>query len=275
MRLGKGTKKALCGEFLLVIAVLASACAGVSQADYDAVKQQLAAKEQEAATAKQQLQSAQAAGQQEVTTVRAQVAAKEKEVADLQKSLGQLQGEKPVIWTKVLPTPTPRPTATPRPPGFVAPPAAVPPPELVNEVVPFTFYIEHLTGHQVTSIAQYPGCVPNSQFRRGAHLVWRFEVFDTSTGKRLTGLDKDVTIKVVLPNGEEKLSRYSKRGGIGPWMWVATYTIPTNYPLGTFDYKIVVTKGSRTGVFDQNKVALIRPATATAAGTDSRIQIVE
>jgi hypothetical protein len=157
----------------------------------------------------------------------------------------------------------------------VAPPAPVPPPELVNQVVPFTFYVEHLTGHQVTTVAQFPGCVPNSQFRRGTHLVWRFEVFDTSTGKRVTGLDKDATIKVVLPNGEEKLARYSKRGGTGPWMWAAAWDIPFDYPLGTFDYQIVATKGGRTGTFDQDNVALVRAATATAAGIDSRVQIVE
>jgi hypothetical protein len=247
---------------------------GVAQKDYDTVKQQLATKEQEVAKAQQDLQTAQAAGQG-TAALQQQLAVKEKEIVDLKTSLGQAQERNPLIWTKLLPTPAPRATATPVPPGYVAPPAATPPPELVNEVVPFTFYVETLTGHQVTTVAQYPSCVPNSQFRRGAHIVWRFEVFDTSTGKRITGLDTDATVKLVLPNGEEKVSRYSKRGGIGPWMWSAAWDVPMDYTLGTLDYQIVVTKGGRTGTFDQDKIALVRAATATAAGTDSRLQIVE
>jgi hypothetical protein len=266
----------LVGLVGLALALLTACGGGVSQKDYDSVKQQLTTKEQEVAKLQQELQARGTGGGTgpAAEALRQQLTAKEKEIADLQKSLGQLQGAKPLIWTQLLPTPAPRPPATPVPPGYVAPPAPVPPPELVNEVVPFTFYVEHLTGHQVTTVAQFPGCVPNSQFRRGTHLVWRFEVFDTSTGKRVTGLDT-ATIKVVLPNGEEKLARYSKRGGTGPWMWAAAWDIPFDYPLGTFDYQIVVTKGGRTGTFDQDNVALVRAATATAAGIDSRVQIVE
>ncbi|MBI3953718.1 MAG: hypothetical protein HY330_04320, partial [Chloroflexi bacterium] len=94
---------------------------------------------------------------------------------------------------------------------------------------------------------------------------------DTSTGKRVTGLDKDAVVKVVLPHGEEKIAGYSKRGGTGPWMWVAAWEVPKTYPLGTFDYQIVVTKGGRTGTFDQDKVALVNKD----RGIDSRVQIVE
>jgi hypothetical protein len=254
----------------LAVALIAACGGGVSQEDYDAVQQQLATKEQEAATAKQQLAAAQA-GSAQATALQQQIAAKDKEIADLNTSLAAAQERNPLIWTKLLPTPAPRATATPAPPGYVAPTAVPPPAELVNEVVPFTFYVETLTGHQVTTVAGYPLCVPNSQFRQGEHLVWRFEVFDTSTGKRLTGLDTDVTIKVVLPNGEEKISRYSKRGGTGPWMWSSAFTIPLDYPLGTFDYQIVVTKGGRTGTFDQDNVALVNKD----RGIDSRLQIVK
>ncbi|MBI2165197.1 MAG: hypothetical protein HYU29_02185 [Chloroflexi bacterium] len=265
--------------FLGLALALGVACGGgVSQKDYDAVKQQVATKEQELAKAQQDLQTAKTGaggGQQQITALQQQIAAKDKELADLKLSQTQAQQKKPLIWTETLPTPAPRPTATPRPPGFVAPTAVPPPAELVNEVVPFTFYVEQLTGHQTSSVVQFPSCVPNSQFRRGAHIVWRFEVFDTSTGKRVTGLDKDATVKLVLPNGEQKVAGYSKRGGIGPWMWAAAWDVPPDYPLGTLDYQIVVTKGGRTGTFDQDNVALVRAATATAAGIDSRVQIVE
>lgn len=242
---------------------LAACSSGVSQKDYDAVKQQLA-------TAQQQAQSAQAGGQQ-VTALQQQLAAKDKEIADLKKGQGTTQGKTPLIWTEAKPLPPLAPTATPRPPGFVAPTPVPPPASLVNEVLPFTFYIEHLTGHQTSEVVQFPSCVPNSQFRRGAHLVWRFEVFDTSTGKRLTSLDTP-TVKVVLPNGQEIAARFAQRGGTGPWTWVAAWDVPSTYPLGTLDYQIVVkSKDGRTGTFDQDPVALV----LKDRGIDSRIQIVE
>jgi hypothetical protein len=128
-----------------------------------------------------------------------------------------------------------------------------------------------VTGHQTTNVIQFPGCVPNSQFKRGAHLVWRFEVFDTSTAKRVTSVDQP-TIKVVLPHGEAITARFARRGGTGPWTWVAAWDIPFDYPLGALDYQIVVNaKDGRTGTFDQDKVAIVN----TTSGTDSRVRILE
>ncbi|MBI2855524.1 MAG: hypothetical protein HYX93_01600, partial [Chloroflexi bacterium] len=207
----------LTGLIGLAVALIAACGGGVAQEDYDAVNQQLTAKEQEVTSLQQQLQAAQAAGQG-TAALQQQLDAKEAELA-------ALQGKTSLIWTEVRPTATPRPPATPVPPGYVAPTPVPPDAAWVNEVLPFTFYVETLTGHQVTDIAQFPSCVPNSQFQRGAHLVVRFEVVDTSTGKRLTNQDSpSPTIKLVLPNGEEKAARYSKRGGTGPWMWAAAWT---------------------------------------------------
>ena len=277
------------GVFLAVLSmILVLGCSsGVAQKDYDAVKAQLTAAQQQATTAQQQLTTKEqdlAKAQQELAargtgggTGPAAVALQQeltKAKADLQAALAagqQAKQKNPVIWTETKPLPAPAPTATPVPPGFTPAPAATPPAELVNEVIPFTFYIETLTGHQTSTIVQSPSCVPNSQFRRGAHLVWRFEVVDTATGKRLTSLDKDVTIKLVLPNKEEKIARYSKRAGTGPWMWSFAWDVPLDYTLGTLDYQIVATKGARTGTFDQDTLGLVNKD----RGIDSRLQIVE
>ncbi len=274
----------------IALAVLSACAGGVAQEDYDAAKQQattlqqqLTAKEQEVATAKQQLsakegevttirqqlEAARAAGGQ-VTTLQQQLTAKEKEVADL-KAITVL------TWAKAVGTPTPRPTATPAPPGFTPVPAATVPPEVANEVIPFAFYVETILSS--TAAAQYgnagfPSCTPSTIFKRGTKMVWRFEVIDTSTGKRVTDLDKP-TIRVKLPHGEELTTRYGKRGGTGPWTWVAAWDIPLDYPLGAFDYNINVTSQGRSGTFDQDNVALVRAATATAVGIDSRVQIVQ
>ena len=265
-----------------VAAALAVACSGgVSQADHDALKTQVAQEQAKVSTLQQQasakvaeaaqLQQQVAAKEGDVKKAEAQLAAKQKEIEDLNKSMGALQGVTPLVYTKVQPTPTPRPTPTPPPAGYV-PPTAVPPDDAtVNTIFPFTFYVETLTGHQVSELVQYPSCVPNTQFKRGTHLVWRFEVFDTSTGKRVTNLDSP-TMKVVLPDGKEVTARFSKRGGSGPWTWAAGWDVPKDYPLGAFDYQIVVkTKDGRTATFDQDAVALVNKT----IGIDSRVQILD
>lgn len=267
---------------IAIVAALAVACSGgISQTEYDSVKAQLTQEQQKVTTLQQQASSKVAEAsqlQQQVTAkdadvkkVEAQLAAKQKEIEDLNKSAGALAGVKPLVYTKVQPTPTPRATPTPPPAGYV-PPTPVPPDDVtVNTTFPFTFYIETLTGHQVSELAQYPSCVPNTQFRRGTHLVWRFEVFDTSTSKRITSLDNP-DIKVLLPDGKQVTGRFSKRGGSGPWTWAAGWDVPRDYPLGALDYQIVVkTKDGRTGTFDQDNVAIVNKT----SGTDSRVQILD
>ncbi len=265
---------------------LAVACqTGVAQTEYDAVKAKAEDQEKKVAALQSQL-SAQigeltqlkqqlTAKDADVAKVQAQVTAKEQEIATLNANMGKLAGVVPVIYTKIGPTPGPRPTPTPAPAGYVPPTPVPPDPAWVNEVLPFTFYVETNTGHQTSELIQNPSCVVSSQFRRGTHLVWRFEVVDASTGKRVTSLDTP-TIKVVLPTGQELTARYSKRGGTGPWMWAAAWDVPRDYPLGALDYQITVKdKNGKTGMFDQDTLAIAKPATATAGAVDSRVMIVE
>jgi cell division protein FtsB len=267
--------------FAAMAGALVACSGGISQAEYDSVKEQLTSEQQKSASLQQQI-SAKIA---EATQLEQQIAAKEGDVEaaeeelasmrldieDLNASMGELAGVTPLIYSKIEATPAPRPAPTPPPAGYV-PPTPVPPDSVtVDSVFPFTFYIEHLTGHQTTEVKQYPACVPNSQFQRGAHLVWRFEVFDTSNGKRLTSLDEP-EINVVLPDGHEIAARFARRAGTGPWTWVAAWTIPVDYPLGALDYQILVdAKDGRSGFFDQDTVAVVNEE----RGTDSRIQVVE
>ena len=253
MKFSQGIKRLGSLTVLGMTLALVTACSGISQADLDAAKQQLAAK------------------QQEVTAVQQKLTTKEKEFEDLKKSAGKLEGVTPLVYTKVGPTPTPPAAPTPRPPGFVAPTPVPPDAATVNAVFPFTFFVETLTGHQVSEKIQYPSCVINAQFRRGTHLVWRFEVFDTSTAKRLTSLDTP-SVKLVLAHGQELTARFARKGGTGPWTWVAAWDVPANYPLGALGYQIVVkSKDGRTGTFDPNTVALVNKD----RGIDQRLQIVE
>ncbi|MBI2165053.1 MAG: hypothetical protein HYU29_01455 [Chloroflexi bacterium] len=258
------------------LVALAACGGGVSQEEYNKAKEQLASEQQKATVLQQQLSSK----IQESSTLQQQVAAKDKEVADLKAKPAAATGVRTLIGAQQIPTPTPRPTATPLPPGVPTPtaaPAVRVPPEIANEVLPFVFYVETLatTSVGIDGWSSTVACVPNTVFKRGMKLVWRFEVFDTSVGKRVTDLE-GATVKIRLSHGEDVTARYSRRGGVGPWTWAAGWNIPLDYPLGAFAYKIsVTTKDGRTGTFDPDKVALVRAATATAAGIDSRVQIID
>lgn len=268
------------GIALLGLSLLACS-GGVSQADYDAARSQVTQEQQKVTALQQQLseklreisdlQAKAAVSAGDTTKLQAEIATRQAEADDLRQKLGDLADVTVLIGARPMPTPTPRPTPTPLPAGVSPPPPAQPDASVVDEVIPFTFYVETLATGSVSKygFASFPSCVPNSIFQRGTKLVWRFEAFDTSTGKRVTSLDQDTTVKVLLPHGEELTARYSKRGGTGPWMWAAAWDIPPDYPLGPFDYKLQVTKGGRTGTFAQ-------PALVNAdRGIDSRVQVID
>jgi hypothetical protein len=258
------------------LALLVGCAQGVPQSEYDAVQAQLAEQQQQAQTYQQQASDRVqevTAKEQEVEALQEEVAAKEQEVADLQAKLGEMADVTVLIGARPMPTPAPRPTPTPLPAGATPPPPAAPPTELVDEVLPFVFYVETLATGSISKygLASFPSCVPNSIFKRGSKLVWRFEVFDVSTGKRVTSAS-GATVKVVLPHGEELTARFSQRAGgrvpDAPWMWAVGWDIPPDYPLGALDYAITVTaEDGRTGTFKQP--ALI------SEEADSRVQIVE
>jgi hypothetical protein len=89
-----------------------------------------------------------------------------------------------------------------------------------------------------------PFCVLNNQFKRQEKVVWRVRVLDES-GKALDekGL-KSVLIE--LPDGQKLEARYGPHPppSLGPaadHFWHAVWIIPTNYPSGTFAYKVIAT----------------------------------
>ena len=145
-------------------------------------------------------------------------------------------------------------------------------PASYDEPVAFAFYVETLATTTVSrfGFASSVACTPNSVFKRGMKVVWRFEVFDASTGKRVTDMD-GATARVRLPHGEEVTARFSQRAGgrvpDAPWMWSAAWDIPLDYALGGLDYTITVTtRDGRTGTF--KTPALVSPE------TDSRVKII-
>ena len=88
-----------------------------------------------------------------------------------------------------------------------------------------------------------PFCVLDNQFRHLEKVVFRFRVLDQN-GK---ALDKDGlrSLVVELPDGQKLDAQYGPHpGGNNPptdFFWTAVWTIPANYPNGTFVYKATAT----------------------------------
>ncbi len=229
----------------LALAIGVACGGGVSDADYKKVQQQL----QDQVTANQKLQAQVASGSPSA-------------------------GGGLISAVKVTP-PTPAPTPTPGgPTPTPAPPRATPGPAYY-QAVPFAVYVDTLatTTASKYNVASNIACTPSGVFARGQRIVFRFEVTDTATGKRIT--DKDgAQLKIVLPNGDESLASFSQRGGgkvpDAPFTWAATWDIPLDFTLGSVDYKIVITpKGGAAYTWKP-------PALASAAlGLDTRPKVVQ
>lgn len=159
-------------------------------------------------------------------------------------------------------------------PAVPPPPARTTPAFYYEPVGPFFFYVETLTsaGPGKYGVISTVPCVQSGVFKRGMRLVFRYEILDTSTGKRVT--DKDgATTRVRLQHGEELVARWAVRGSVNAlpdsaWMWDVAWDIPPDYPVGSLDYTITVnTKDGRTGTF-------IPPIQKTAT-SDTRVRIVD
>jgi hypothetical protein len=91
-----------------------------------------------------------------------------------------------------------------------------------------------------------PVCVLSSQFIRQERVAWRIRVQD-QTGKELD--DKGLTSVIVeLSDGQKFPAHF---GGHPPkeptaYLWSAGWTIPDDYPTGTFNYKVVATAADGT-----------------------------
>jgi hypothetical protein len=168
---------------------------------------------------------------------------------------------------KVPPPPPPAPSGAPPAPRTT-------PASYYEPVGPFFFYVETLTSANTTKygIAATTPCVQSGVFKRGMRIVFRFEVLDTSTGKRVTDRD-GATVKLRLPHGEEIPARWAIRGAAAAlpdsaWMWDAAWDIPPDYPVGALDYSLLVTAADgRTATF-------IPPMQKTPT-SDTRVRIVD
>ncbi|HZU90865.1 MAG TPA: hypothetical protein VE993_16565 [Stellaceae bacterium] len=87
-----------------------------------------------------------------------------------------------------------------------------------------------------------PVCVLNSRFMRKEQVVWRIRVLDAS-GKQLD--DKDLkSVVVELSDGQKFPAHFGghpSKAHPTDHKWSATWTIPADYPTGSFNYKVIAT----------------------------------
>lgn len=268
--LSKISKETLRTVGLLAISLLLAACGFVSQGDYDAAKEALAAQDQKVGALQQQLSTK----EKELAEARQKAAAPETKAATSTDVI-------PLVGAKQVPPPAPRPTPTPLPPGATPPPpppAAVPPASF-SDVAGLYIYADTVTSgpgespfnYDAASLNAKASCVQTSVFRRGMRIVWRYEVVDVASGKRLT--DKEIeSAGVRLPDGAVRSGRFGRHGAseTSPWFWTSNFDIPLNYPLGTLDWVIEVkSKDGKTGSFRPWVVSI------PERGVESRLQIVD
>jgi hypothetical protein len=232
---GKGLALALLGGALAVLT--ACTAAGVPKADYDAVMQQITAKDADLAAAQQKL-------------------------ADLQKASAATADVTPIYSVRKVPP------AEARPPVSLTAPIAVPaglPPTYSQPVGPYTMYMETIASAEPSryGLLAALGCVQENVFKRGMKMVFRMELYDMATGKRVTPADQPI-VKVKLSNNQEAAFDFNRRGGPSgppdaPWMWVTTWNIPTDFPVGAVDYTVSLT--TKDGKTTDIKPPVLLPAT--------------
>ena len=155
-------------------------------------------------------------------------------------------GSTPVLSVRQVPPGPPTPAIA----AMAATPIAQKPPlpAMFNQPVgQYTLYAETIASaapSQYGLIAS-PGCTIDSVFKRGMRMVWRFQIFDTSTGKMVSDRD-GATAKIQLPQVGDVNAFFAPRGPTppppdAPWTWAAVWNVPPDYPLGAMPYAIALT----------------------------------
>jgi len=96
-----------------------------------------------------------------------------------------------------------------------------------------------------TGLLAIPGCVVDSVFKRGMRVIFRYELYDMASGKRVTDRD-GATTKVQLAANQTVDGYFAPRGTPppppdAPWTWAGVWNIPTDFPLGNVVPSVLVT----------------------------------
>jgi hypothetical protein len=91
-----------------------------------------------------------------------------------------------------------------------------------------------------------PVCVLNNRFMRKEEVAWRIRVQD-ATGRQLD--DKGLkSVVVELSDGQKFRAHFGGHPPNAPTdhLWSAAWTIPADYPTGSFNYKVIAAASDGT-----------------------------
>jgi hypothetical protein len=116
---------------------------------------------------------------------------------------------------------------------------------------PYTMYMETIASAAPSTdgLLAIPGCTVDSVFKRGMRVVFRYSIYETSSGKTVTDRDGSTT-KVQVANGQTTDGFFAARGAPptppdAPWTWAAVWNVPTSFPLGSVDAQVTLANGGK------------------------------
>lgn len=118
------------------------------------------------------------------------------------------------------------------------------PPRYADSVGSYVMAIETIASAEpsTSGLLASPGCTESSVFKRGMWVIFRFQIYDLSTGKVITDRD-GADAQVMLTQGGDVQAYFAPRGEgdpgpDSPWTWVAVWNVPPDFSLGTLPYTV-------------------------------------
>lgn len=111
-----------------------------------------------------------------------------------------------------------------------------------------TYFAQFVTIRGGTG-AKGPVCVSNTVFQPGEAVVWQVELFDATTGARLTQSaieQRGIKVTISLDNGKTIDAEYGAHPPSAPaanqdHFWTGAWDIPADASTGTYNYTLTVT----------------------------------
>lgn len=117
----------------------------------------------------------------------------------------------------------------------------------------YAFYLQTLIGHG-SKYKPSVYCAQASVFPRGTQVVFRMVIYNTKTGRVVSGKDLS-RLTLQIQGVPDQIVPFRPQGGnpdaTSPWLWSKAWTVPADYPLGKFVFKFVAkTKAGKTVTYD-------------------------
>jgi len=151
-----------------------------------------------------------------------------------------------------MPVPASQLTVTNGPPPVLAPSPTSTKTPAVESTYQVSLYVDTVNGTRPAAAAPRPiGCTQTNTFKRGEQLVVRFWGAKLSTGDILSSENTPSAVTQIQGQPDLALNWGAHGGTTKVYYWTGAWNIPSDYPLGQVDLKVVVkTDDGKTGVQD-------------------------